>query len=280
MSDETDIRNRENTTENNVILFPDYEKLKKEVERLKTELSMRLYEYDELRLVVCKNIEAEYLRELGGLEYQIFETECIVRRLMRKVDLIQARINRQEPVNVTEIEAVLEEEFLVYQQQLDEMIGKINKAIEYGDKKRLSDADDREIKKLYRSIVKALHPDLHPNQSQERMELFHNAVRAYEHGDLAMIRLIHSIVSGRQDADAENKDPMTLLREEKVRIEKSLETIEEKTEEVKSKYPYTMREILEDKEKFRAKREEYETLLTEYREKEKRYRERVESLLQ
>lgn len=272
--------NNTDTTENNVILFPDYEKLKKEVERLKTELSMHLYEYDELRLVVCKNIEAEYLRELGGLEYQIFETECTVRRLMRKVDLIQARINRQEPVVLKEIEAILEEEFLVYQQQLDEMIGKINKAIECGEKKRLSDADDKEIKKLYRSIVKALHPDLHPNQSQERMDLFHNAVRAYEHGDLAMIRLIHSIVSGKPDAEAEDKDPMTYLREEKARLEQSLQTIEEKMEEIKSKYPYTMREILEDKEKLRAKREEYETVLTEYRETEKRYRERVKSLLQ
>lgn len=45
-----------NEKRNNIILFPDFGKRKDEVEKLRTELSERLYEYDELRFVICKNI--------------------------------------------------------------------------------------------------------------------------------------------------------------------------------------------------------------------------------
>lgn len=44
----------------NVIIFPDFEKLKNEVEKMRTELSMLLLERDELQFVICKNIETEY----------------------------------------------------------------------------------------------------------------------------------------------------------------------------------------------------------------------------
>ena len=40
----------------NVIVFPDFEKLKNEVEKMRTELSMLLLERDELQFVICKNI--------------------------------------------------------------------------------------------------------------------------------------------------------------------------------------------------------------------------------
>lgn len=44
----------------NVIVFPDFEKLKSEVEKIRTELSMLLLERDELQFVICKNIVQEF----------------------------------------------------------------------------------------------------------------------------------------------------------------------------------------------------------------------------
>lgn len=54
----------------NVIVFPDFEKLKSEVEKMRTELSMLLLERDELQFVICKNIETEYMLKLGSIEYK------------------------------------------------------------------------------------------------------------------------------------------------------------------------------------------------------------------
>ena len=65
-------------TENNgIILFPDFQALKDEVERMKTELSMLLSERDELQFVVAKNINARYMLELGSLEYKAYKAYLI-----------------------------------------------------------------------------------------------------------------------------------------------------------------------------------------------------------
>ena len=50
-----------------IIRYPDYEKLKAEVEKLRTELSMLVLERDELLLVQCRNIETAYMLNIGGL---------------------------------------------------------------------------------------------------------------------------------------------------------------------------------------------------------------------
>ena len=60
----------------NVIVFPDFEKLKNEVEKMRTELSMLLLERDELQFVICKNIETEYMLKLGSIEYKAYEAQC------------------------------------------------------------------------------------------------------------------------------------------------------------------------------------------------------------
>ena len=80
----------------NVIVFPDFEKLKSEVEKMRTELSMLLLERDELQFVICKNIETEYMLKLGSIEYRAYEAQCAALRLKRKIELIQAKKNRQE----------------------------------------------------------------------------------------------------------------------------------------------------------------------------------------
>ena len=83
-----------------IIPFPDFQKLKEEIEKLRKELSMLVLERDELRFVICKNIEMEYMLKVGGLEYQAYEAECAFLRLKRKV----------EPVSYTHLD--------VYKRQL------------------------------------------------------------------------------------------------------------------------------------------------------------------
>ena len=79
------------SSSSNVIVFPDFEKLKSEVEKKRTELSMLLLERDELQFVICKNIETEYMLKLGSIEYKAYEAQCAALRLKRKIDLIQAK---------------------------------------------------------------------------------------------------------------------------------------------------------------------------------------------
>ena len=206
------------SSSSNVIVFPDFEKLKSEVEKKRTELSMLLLERDELQFVICKNIETEYMLKLGSIEYKAYEAQCAALRLKRKIDLIQAKKNRQEKIIISAIEETLDEEFAEYQKQLDEQIDKVNAAIKRSKAEVLSDEENKELKKLYRKIAKALHPDINPDVSEAQVQLFDNAVSAYKSGDLGTLRIISEMV-GNNPLPEQHKDAMTQLVEERERLE-------------------------------------------------------------
>ena len=141
------------TSTGNVIVFPDFEKSKNEVERMRTELSMLLLELDELQFVICKNIETEYMLKLGSIEYRAYEAQCLSLRLKRKIELIQAKKNRQEKVIISAIEETLDTEFAEYQKQLNEQIDKMNDALKRSKAEVLTNEENKE---LYKRIIESL----------------------------------------------------------------------------------------------------------------------------
>lgn len=262
----------------NVIVFPDFEKLKNEVEKMRTELSMLLLERDELQFVICKNIETEYMLNLGSIEYRAYEAQCLSLRLKRKIELIQAKKNRQEKVIISAIEETLDTEFAEYQKRLDEQINKMNDALKRSKAEVLTDEENKELKKLYRKIVKALHPDINPDVSETQVNLFDNAVQAYKNGDLNTLRIICEMV-GNSPLPEQHKDALTQLNEEKERLQNLLKAIRDSIEKIKSEYPYTMKEILEDKEKTEQKKQELESILRQYNELISIYKAKIEEMV-
>lgn len=262
----------------NVIVFPDFEKLKNEVEKMRTELSMLLLERDELQFVICKNIETEYMLNLGSIEYRAYEAQCLSLRIKRKIELIQAKKNRQEKVIISAIEETLDTEFAEYQKRLDEQINKMNDALKRSKAEVLTDEENKELKKLYRKIVKALHPDINPDVSETQVNLFDNAVQAYKNGDLNTLRIICEMV-GNSPLPEQHKDALTQLNEEKERLQNLLKAIRDSIEKIKSEYPYTMKEILEDKEKTEQKKQELESILRQYNELISIYKAKIEEMV-
>lgn len=269
---------KDESTECTIILFPEFVTLKQDVEKLRTEISMLLLERDELRLVICKNIETAYMLALGSSEYKAFELQCKVLRLRRKIDLIQAKKNRQEKIVLSAIEETLDEEFAEYQRQLDEQINKMNKALDHSKGTPLTEEETKEIKKIYRNIVKALHPDLHPEVTPAQVQLFQNAVEAYEHGDLNSLRIISTMVAEPLVVEP-SESALTVLAKEKERLSKTLELIREQIAEIKSEFPYTMRELVESPEKIAEKKEEIEETLAELKEAYDFYSARLKEML-
>ena len=262
----------------NVIVFPDFEKLKNDVERMRAELSMLLLERDELQFVICKNIETEYMLKLGSIEYKAYEAQCAALRLKRKIELIQAKKNRQEKVIVSAIEETLDSEFAEYQKQLNEQIDKMNDALKRSKAEVLSDEDNKKLKKLYRKIVKALHPDINPDVSQAQVQLFDNAVQAYKNGDLNTLKIIGEMV-GNSPLPEQHKDALTQLNEEKERLQNLLKAIRDSIEQIKSKFPYTMKEIIEDEEQTEQKKKELENILSQYNELISIYKAKIKEMI-
>ncbi|ASS38338.1 V-type ATP synthase subunit I domain-containing protein [Mogibacterium pumilum] len=250
---------------NKLIVFPEIAKLKEEVDWARTELSMALLEYDELRFVVCKNLEANYFAEFGAIEYKLYEAQCLEARLRRKIELIQAKKNRQEKIDFSEIEALLDEEFEDYKRELEEQLEKINEAIERKNLERLYKEESKELKTLYRQIVKALHPDLNPDLSEVKLELFNNAVQAYKKGDLETIKTI-SIIANDEIPAYEHEDVRVHLLKEKERILQKSARVRAAIEVVREEFPYNIQEILESEEAIEAKKKELEKGLVEFKE--------------
>lgn len=270
--------NLETSSSGNVIIFPDFEKLKSENEKMRTELSMLLLERDELQFVICKNIETEYMLKLGSIEYKAYQAECAALRLKRKIELIQVKKNRQEKVIISAIEETLDNEFAEYQKQLNEKIDKMNDALKRSKAKVLSYEDNKELKKLYRKIVKALHPDINPDVSEAQVQLFDNAVTAYKNGDLETLRIISEMV-GEKVLPEQHTDAMTQLAEEQKRLKALIKAIKESIDNIKTEYPYTMKDILEDTEKTKQKKQELESIFKQYKELISIYKAKIEEML-
>ena len=266
------------SSSSNVIVFPDFEKLKSEDEKKRTDLTKLLLERDVQQFDICKIIETEYMLKLGSIEYKAYEAQCAALRLKRKIDLIQAKKNRQEKIIISAIEETLDEEFAEYQKQLDEQIDKVNAAIKRSKAEVLSDEENKELKKLYRKIAKALHPDINPDVSEAQVQLFDNAVSAYKSGDLGTLRIISEMV-GNNPLPEQHKDAMTQLVEERERLEGLLESIRESIENIKSEYPYTMKDILEDTKKTEQKKQELENVIEQYNELISIYKAKIEEML-
>jgi ADP-ribosylglycohydrolase len=230
-----------------VIDLPKKDELTREIKKLRTELSMLVLERDDLILQECKTIEMDYMLTLGGVEYKAYELHCEVLRLKRKLELIQAARNRQEIPNPLIIEAILEREFAEYKAKLDEEIGKMNNALKRSHNKTLTDEEVIEFKKMYRVIVKALHPDLHPDISNEKIDILKTAINAYENGNLTELRVIYDMVGGSPVNDL--PDIGAELLKEKSRLEKSLKAVREQIADIKNTYPYNLKKILTDPQK-------------------------------
>lgn len=260
-----------------IIEFPDFAKLKTEVERMRTELSMLLLERDELKHVICKNIEMEYMLKLGSLEYKEYELQCDALRLKRKIELIQAKKNRQEKIILSEIDRILDAEFDEYMKQLEEQIKKMNEALKRSESQILTDEEAKELKKLYRQIVKALHPDLNPDVSEAKLNLFENAVQAYKNGDLATLRIIAGMVG--DESPELHMDSMAQLASAKKYLEESLEAIRKNIKKIKSEYPYTLKAIIEDELATERRKQELEESIKNYKELISIYNQRIEEML-
>ena len=236
-------------------------KLKAEVAALREILTSLVIERDHLVNVICPEIEAAYLRELGSLEVEVFNARYDARMLKRALELMQASVNRREPVNIETILETVREEEAQYRVFVDELYEKAAAAYAAAQEETQQEAgeptqeelDEAALcKKLYRKIVKAMHPDLHPDQDEATRELFKKANVAYEQGDLKTLQEIASMLDGETPDDTEQL--LEALKKERDELLEMIKAVREEIGAIKSRYPYTKKDILDDPEQLAAEK--------------------------
>ena len=233
-----------------------------EVTSLKDQLAQLILQYDNLISHVGPEIERQYVLEFGRYEYKLYELELNIDKLRRKLQLIQIEINHENPIDLDKIEKILQEEFEEYEKQVQAQIDEI-KFLEENNPEKLSESDTKKLKKLYRMLVKKLHPDLNPNQTFFELNLFYRAVYCFEHGDLKGLESVAAVLPENAGEETSQIDDLKRLIEE----------YEDKIMELKEKYPFNKRELLEDEDSGRK----YKDMLLELIEDRKRDIETLEN---
>lgn len=249
------------------------EKLQRELEELKALLIQLVAERDELIGVICPELEQKFLRLFGELEIRVFEAQCECKRLRRQIELMRANLNRQEPINFVEIILKLTIEFEEFQKTIDEEKEKYEEASKK-EPVKLDEKDEKKLKKLYRELVKKLHPDINPDQTPEMKELFNQVVEAYQNNDIEKMEILDEIASGKEEAAVLVND-IVQLQQEIAKFHSMIKRIQEEITQIKQQYPYNKKELLDDEEAIAKEKQNLEEMLVQYNERIKVYKEKI-----
>ena len=283
----------------------EYERLLEEINNLKSVIIALTAERDDLKYHICRNLAAEYNNRIGEIELQVLNAKLRVMELKRTVEILQAWINRQERASEKKAREQAKEEYREFEEDLNRKAQEARNANQYredeaqkeeeweseqeekeqsGDngsfRKYRSRSD--EMKALYRKIVKALHPDMNPDVTDDMKRMFQEAVDAYNGGLLEKLREIAALIDegnlngGELTDSTENIDKLTdIIEGLKLRIDELMDEIEN----IKSSFPYTMKEFLEDDKKVAKKQRELTKLLYEYNEQITELEKRIDEML-
>ena len=235
--------------------------------RLKNKLA-ELFEKREHMIAYEKDmLLAAYTKWIGAYKYEEFSLQVTIKRQQRKAALIQARINRDEPVVIEAIEQQLDEEFAEYERLLQEQLEQIKAASEILETPLLSEEDAMELKQLYRLIVKRLHPDWNPNLTQEERDLFVRAQVAYKMTNIQELRNILLMIDTKKTDTRQDID----IEAEIAKYEQSIADMQERIEKLEQTFPFTMRKMLEDEEQLKKQQEEIQANIVKLRKDEEKW---------
>lgn len=162
--------------------------LAQEVESAQNVLLTRIEQLDTLRYVEAPKLRNEYMVKIGTTEDEVLNAELDAKMLQRKLELIQIKRNRREPIDMAEIDQQIESE-------RKELLAQAETADAAGQRlPRLTEEQQAELQELYHKIVEVFHPQVHPNLTDTEKALYEKAVDAYRNRNLAALKLIDEIL--------------------------------------------------------------------------------------
>ena len=162
--------------------------LAQEVESAQNALLTRIEQLDTLRYVEAPKLRNEYMVKIGTTEEEVLNAELDANMLQRKLELIQIKRNRREPIDMAEIDQQIEaerKELLAQAETADAASQRLP---------QLTEEQQAELQELYHKIVEGFHPQVHPNLTDTEKALYEKAVDAYRNRNLAALKLIDEIL--------------------------------------------------------------------------------------
>lgn len=163
--------------------------LGKEVIAAKYALLVALEKRDNLLYIEEPELKEEYMQKIGMYEEQILKLELEVSLQEKKKLMIQAAINRREPVDLEAIEKQLDEERASQLSRLNETYKARTRQNE-----TLTVEEKEELQSLYKEIVSEFHPQVRSDMTETEKVLYQKALDAYKRQNLEELRLIYDML--------------------------------------------------------------------------------------
>lgn len=222
---------------------------------LRDEVVRLLTEVREVLDVERPHVLARYQVELGPSELHILSLTTQIARTRRKISLFQAALNRRAQPDEVQIEAELDREHAAWTARIRDAEARIEVAQDHFRAELASREDVRELRRLFRELVRALHPDLNGELTAPRRALWERVLVAHERGDLDELQAL--AIHARGDApEREILDSRALLEEDNARLKRRIDGLLEELARLRREPPLNLRAQLEDEAWTRARREE------------------------
>ncbi len=244
--------------------------LTEELRVRQTALLKRLSEcVQEIRRVqddVLPAIMQECDKHFRTLEIELQKVSLNAAELARREELFRTKLERGEkltPQMITVVNAIVEKEFARMRRRFNEAFRMTSEERETAVKAHNHAAlvNEQELAKMYRAIVKKLHPDKHTAEAntphalpEEPSSLFaqfwHSTQNAYEHKNQRDLQTIYDLVcaGGEQEFSETNLNGtlqhQEYLKAEITRLEARLRVEERKLRDLTTTEPYTLHDLL------------------------------------
>jgi dGTP triphosphohydrolase len=253
---------------------PEYVKKLEKYQALKTELVSLISERDLLENTVRKNLEALYATRIGKNEYALYRLECDIARLKRKIELFQAKINHGQKPDILEIEDKLDREYQKWEKEISGILENIEKSRRRLENLR-EDGESIELHKIYRILVKKLHPDVITAQTERTNMLWNRTMDAYKYGDLEELKAIAILVEDEKDTSIQGMDIEERIRSISQKVCKLLEYIKK----IRSEFPFTIEKDIEDEGWVAGKNDEIFSKIDKLEDKKTGLQEIIDALI-
>lgn len=149
---------------------------------------LKLYaEQERLLHIEGPQLEKDYMEKIGPLEETVIKEEIECELMAKKQAMIQAAINRREPIDEAAIDAQIDQE----RQKLLSAAQGDSAPVEFA---QLTAEQADELQEIYREVVKNYHPQMHPELTNVHRELYQKAQEAYRRRDLQALKLVFDML--------------------------------------------------------------------------------------
>lgn len=215
-------------------------RLEAEVAALREELARLLEERDTLLQQVKPLLTARYLAAVGWKELQLFELEVEVRGLRRRVELLQAAANRGQRLPWNQIEAAVAAELAEWHIEVERRAAAIERARRCLGS-LLTQEETRELRTLYRTLARRLHPDVAGPQDDGARALWARVVEAWKNADLTEMRALALLTP-----EAEPALSGASAESAKASLQAACRAVIAEIAAARAEFPFTLADSLDD----------------------------------